>query len=438
MNISLETIDYQLKDSFPGALEGHVNEIFEALNLAKWNKPQAIHSHPAMRKIEQSIFDRFGLNVLFASELIVFVSAAIIPFFKDYQSHSHFQEFYDQLNGFKGVKAVERFKEIIKEREKSVKLINNKTGYINTKLAKMGGYLSEVRHHLIINFKLFKREGFTPQELTAIILHEIGHAFDGMEEHYRLESTNRAIFDILVDLNGNKPDKALYKYKNFFSAKEYQDAQLSSSKDRQDFCGELAVKYTGEVKSQLQNNKYDETNFENMADTFATRFGRGKDLVSGLNKLYKNNNNFVNNTRAIRVTMLSLDVLGMACIFLLVPIYGFILYTVVMAYFLRISSSRLTYDAPIDRMNRIRNTIVNGLKNKNLPPELVKDLLEQIQFIEKMTNASFEYRDLLEDAGNWIFPDARKDSYYIDLQQAIEKQLNNKLFIQAAQLSVTD
>lgn len=437
MAVSLETIDYQLQDSFPGQLESLITKIYHALDTATWRKAGVIQTHPAYKQIEQLIFDRLGLRVVFSPELNAFSSAAIVPFFKDYQKDaSSLQGFLERFTSAHEVKAVQTLRSIVKERRKSVKLIHNKTGYVNTKLAKVGGYLSEVRHYLILDVPFFKKAELSAPELTAIVLHEIGHAFDGMEEHYRMQSTNRAILDVLVDLHDNKPDKALYKYKNAFTAQEYQIAQLSTSKDRQDFCGALALRYVGEVQSQLQNNKYDETNFENMADTFATRFGRGKDLVSALAKLQRSSLTLFDNSRAIRVTMVSLDTLSMACLFLLVPVYGFILYTVVMAYLLRISADHMTYDAPIERMLRIRNTVVNGLKNKHLPPEMVKDALEQIDFIEKMVGASVAYRSLLSEVGNWVFSDARRDRYYVDLQQAIEAQLNNRLFVQAAQLRV--
>lgn len=441
MSISLETIDYQIKDYFPDHLNSLVEEIYNDMDKPAYRNEAAVDSHPNLIKIEKAIFERFGLLVVFRQELKMFSSAAIVPFFKDYErTNSYVQQLIDSTNANSSVKAVQAIRSIIKQRKETQKKIHNKTGYINTKLAKVGGYMSEVGHYLIIDFiKLSKTYGVSVQEMVAIILHEIGHAFDGLEEHFRLQSTNRAILDVLTDLSDNKPDKALYKYKHTFSEQEYKNSSLSTSSERIDFCSDLAKRYVGEVGSQLQSSKYDETNFENMADSFATRFGMGKHLVSGLRKLYANNPKFMDNNKSMRVLATSLDALSLACVFLILPIYGFIVYTVVMSYLLRVSSGTMTYDTPVDRITRIRNTIVHSLlKNKQLPRDVVVDALDQVDFIEKIAKESMVYKDMLSSLGDVLYSDARQDKYYIDLQQTIESQLNNRLFVQSAQLRVSN
>lgn len=436
MHVALETIKYQINDRFPTQLKSLVARIYSDIdNDPTYKAAGRIDRHPALKDIEALIFDRFGLSVLFRQELKVLSSAAIIPFFKDYErSNVQVQEFIDSMHMAGGVRAVKAIEAIVQERRATAKRIHSKTGFVNTKLARVGGYMSEVRHYLILNFEVLKSIGITASEAVAITLHEIGHAFDGLEEHYRTQTTNRAILDILNDLNNNSPDKALYRYRHTFTGKEYVQAQLSSSRDRQDFCADLARRYMGETKSQLQSAKYDETNFENMADSFATRFGMGKELASGIGKLYTLNGAYMKNNAAMRCLASALDTMALVAVFLLIPVYGFIVYTVVMSYLLRVSNSDMTYDGPIERVQRIRNTIVNGLKNKDLPKDFIRDALDQIEFIETMASQSVVYKSMLSELGDLMYSDARKDAYYIDLQQTIESQLNNRLFIQSAQL----
>lgn len=438
MPVSLETIDYQIKDRFPGQLQHIVESIYAELDKTPYkSNKQDIDHHSLITQMEKLIFDRFGLLVLFRGELKIISPAAIIPFFKDYErSNSYFQGVADSMHETSSLGVVKSIRSIMKERRETAKKIHNKTGYVNTKLARVGGYMSEVRHYLIIDFKRLKEDvGITPSEMVAIILHEIGHAFDGLEEHYRVQTTNRAIFDVLSDINGNKPDKVLYKYKHSFSVKEYKDSQLSTSKERQDFCGELAKRYVESVQSQLQNAKYDETNFENMADSFAARFGMGEYLASGLRRLYAYSGVLVENTMSLRVINVTLDVLVNATVFLLIPVYGFIFYIAVMSYLMRISGSTMTYDEVIDRVMRVKNTIVHALlKRLDIPKDVVVDALEQIEYIERMAKETMVYKSLLSELGDILYSDARADRYYIDLQQTIESQLNNRLFIQSAKL----
>ena len=438
MPVSLETIDYQIKDKFPDHLENIIGDIYHALDSKPYKSGKdSIDHHHAIHDMEKLIFERFGLTVLYRGELKSFSPAAIIPFFKDYErTNGYVQGVIDSMHMATNVRAVESIRKIIKERRETAKRIHNKTGYVNTKLARVGGYMSEVRHYLIMDFEFLKnRVDISPREMVAIIMHEIGHAFDGLDEHYRTQTTNRAILDVLVDLNQAKPDKVLYRYKHSFSGQEYKDSQLSTSKERQDFCADLAMKYVGAVESQLQSAKYDETNFENMADSFATRFGLGKELASGLRKLYVYSGALMNRSTSMRVLAVSLEVLATAMVFLIVPVYGFIIFTVVMSYLLRISAGTMTYDEVIDRVSRIRNTIVhNLLKDPDMPRDVVIDALEQIDYIETMVKESMVYKSLLSDLGDVMYSDARRDKYYVDLQQNIEAQLNNRLFIQSAKL----
>lgn len=432
MAYTLETIDYQRSDPFPLKLDKLVGDIYLALkgniNL-KSDSPLAI-------KLQALVLERLGIKIVYTPILTPLSSAAIIPFFKDYEkSSSDLLGVSASLQAAKPGDLLARIKVIVKDREATLKKIDNKTGFINTKLAKMGGYMSEVSHYLIIDFGLFKRMGLTPQELTAVILHELGHAFDGMEEHYRIHTTNRAITDILSDLNNNKPDTALYKFRKTATKQEYDQAQLSTSKDRQDFCGKLAMKFLKSAKSQFENSKYDETNFENMADTFATRFGRGQELASALGKLH--GVRIDQNNAAIRVTLVTLEVLAIASLFLVVPVYGAIVYTVTMSYLLRVSNSRMVYDDFYNRLQRLKGTIINGIKDKGLPDELVKSALAQLEFIEKMSQAGREYKSLISDLGDLMYSDARADTYHVNLQRDIERYLNNHLFVQAAQVKYT-
>ena len=108
-----------------------------------------------------------------------------------------------------------------------------------------------------------------------------------------------------------------------------------------------------------------------------------------------------------------------------------------MSYLFRVSASPMVYDEFPERLGRIRNTIVNGIKKKGLPEKVVIDALDQITFIEKMAQAGKQYKPLTSHLGDWLYSDSRKDLYYINLQQSIEKHLNNRLFVQAARIRVS-
>lgn len=438
MAFALETIAYQLKDSFPAKLVSLVQEIHTHIDTTKGaTNTSILKSHDAVGEIESLVFKRFGMRVLFAKHLHAYTPGAIVPFFGDYYRD------LKQITGFSSssffgftVSASNELKHIISEREKMRKTLHNRTGYIDTRMAKMGGYLSEVKHYLIVDFVGFKAFGLTAQETAAVIMHELGHAFDGMEEHHRLERTNRAVFDVLCELNDKNYEKAVYIYKEKIGKEEFEAIALEDSKVRYDFCSKLALAYLDNVKSQMPDNKYDETNFENMADTFATRFGCGGDLVSALHKLNVASGSVIPRTLIAVGLYRMFDVLVIATALLVLPVWGAAVWWGICMALTNSRVEDMTYDHAIERYNRVLNTIVGALKKSETPPEVVKDLLVQYKYINTLIQSFVAPKQILHELADIVIPQARSARYYSDLQQTLETNMNNDLFVKSSELRV--
>ena len=439
MNHALETIDYQHQDRFPRELTALVQDIHSVAGRGKWSENTTIiASHPARLKIEQLVLQRLGLRIEFQKYLPSLTPAAVIPYFGDHYRHLQGATgLFKELFSFSARGVTQEVGVLEKERKKLLKQIHGRTGFVNTRLAKVGGYLSELKHYLIIDFVALKSLGLSAPEVCAVILHELGHAFDGLEEHYRLQSTNRAILDSLDQLYSRGEAKSVYRFKTKFDAKDFESAMHSSQTERQDFSTELAMQYLQEVRSQMPNAKYDETNFENMADSFATRFGMGAELSSGLDRIYKQTGQSLSPRGAMLTVAWTVDVLSMALLFTLIPVWGSIVYVVVVSYLTRISASHMTYDEAPQRINRIRQTLVSALKDPHLPVELTRALLAQLDAVQVVLSDTASYQAILSRVGDAVFSDARADRYYVDLQRSIESQLANPLFVQSARLRVT-
>ena len=440
MPIALELIQYQREDSFPNKLEGLIAGVYKEIDLELYQTNRdLLKDSPSIPKIEKLIKDRFNLTVIFDPLFSDYYIAATVPFMSDYLSETSslrnigpglISRLYDGDNIFA------RIKELDKEKEQCYKHIHNKTGFIDTKNARVGGYLAEVRNYLIINFKELKTLGIAPSEATAITLHELGHVFTGLESHHRIQTTNSTVIDILSDINDNKEDKALYKFKKYFSDADFKDASLSTKKDITDFYGKLAKAYAGSLSSQLINSKYDETNFENMADSFAVRFGLGENLIAGLHKLHIASGTLLNKDSGLLWSLVTIDALGTIA---LLGIFGATFMAVAvatLAILLNVTDTTMTYDDPMSRYNRIKNGIINILKDPELPANITKDLINQFIYIDAVMKNSMQFQTLI---GRIIEPldlFHRTDKYYIRLQQDIENSLNNALFLKSSQLRV--
>lgn len=439
--ISLELIQYQNADKFPEQLESEIVSIYEEIDKGVYKNNKALlerSSHIA--NIELLFRHRFNLHIEFDKELHRYVPAAIIPFMSDYLmdadglkeiSSSTLGELFGSTNIFKHIRALD------KEKQAYLKRIHNRKGFIDLKNARVGGYLADVKNYLITDFFTLKKEGIEARELVAIILHEVGHAFTGLENHHRLTTTNSTIADILDSLNDNQVERAQYIFKKHFNEKDLESSYLGNKNEIVDFYGKLAGVYLKEIRSQFINGKYDQTNFENLADSFASRFNVGKELVSGLEKLHRNHGVTYENTRSVFFTLMLLDVL--VSILVLVVLGPF---AVVLAGYLFIcvyhgNAGHMTYDFPIERYTRIRNNIVNNLKQRDLPDSLMRNLLEQYSFIDEVVNRSMHFKGVLPSIADFFIPTNRENKFHIELQQTIENGLNNSLFISSAAIRVS-
>lgn len=436
--LSLELIHYQNNDKFPEQLTALVEKIYADIDNKKYksNKDLLAKSEHATG-IEKLIRERFKMNVIFDKEFSEFYMAAIIPFMSDYLSAS------TSMNNlgpkvlsdlFSGISIYKHYQQIEKERELYFTRIHNRKGFVDRKHARVGGYLSDVKNYLMINFFTLKAETMTPAEVTAIVVHELGHAFGGLESHHRLQTSNATIVDVLDNLNRNKSDKALYTFKKNFDEKDLEKASMNNNKEITDFYGKLANAYLGELNSQLINNKYDETNFENMADSFAVRFNLGRDLFTGLHKLHVNYGAVTHKTSFFYWSLLIIEFFTLTISLVLMGPMSAGLVALILLAFANLPAGHMTYDDPMGRYNRIKNGIVNNLKNDKLPAPVVKELLSQFTLIDSVMKQSMHFEGMAEKMFGPLDFMNKTDNYYIRLQQTVENSLNTQLFVSSAKL----
>lgn len=445
LNFSLEMIDYQVKDRFPVDLSKIVSRIFDDLDVGM-NNQDVIKKHG--KDLTKVIKGRLGLNVEIDPILHYYLPAAILPFSSDYMLNANrgtvevgfktatsamvnmFHPSYRDVS--------KHLEKVLKERELSMKKIHNKKGFVNTKHARVGGYLSEVRHYLIVNYEVLKKElGLTVDEVVAVVLHELGHAFVGLETHYKLNTTNSAISDILEELNKNKVDVARYKFKRYFGDQELIESAIGEDSEVVDFYGPLARRYMKDLNSLNMNAKYDETNFENLADNFATRFGVGKDLVTGLHKIHMQYDMTIHTSKARMYVNHLVNLLAMAAFAIVfIPPMGGVLIGLLLA-FSGTANTDMTYDLPLDRYNRVKNAIVGNLKDKGLPVEYTRSLIEQFESIDYIIQNTYQRKGILDTVADFFIPKNRDAVYYRAIQQDVENALNNVLFVNSAKLRIT-
>lgn len=420
--VALEMIDFQ-SDNFGINLEQKISEIADRITSGRDGVDDLYID------VENIIFKRLGIKILLITNSEI---AAVLPFFPN-KNHIFIDKYY-------------RGNFNIEDQDKLLEVSNNKKGFVDIEKAKVGGLFSEYRSNVYINFKfLVKDLKINNAEITAILLHELGHIFYALEYSDRLESSNQILTSIAKDIISKKTNKDLtYIYKEL---KSINDNVTPEDIDKIINGNKIISGYhwfknlIGVVETQLRNGKYDETSFEQMADNFVSRFGYGRSLITGLDKLhtmfedpakFKSLYLFYNITSTFQfaIGVLISTIAIVSGLYLLGVILSISLISI-----LRFSGEdfkNYTYDDLKIRYKRVRQQLIEALKNLKLNEKDTKELIMQIEDIDKVMDNTYSNKYILEKIANVIFKKSKDAKTSIEEQQILEDLANNDLFLMAS------
>lgn len=432
--VSLEMIDFQ-KDNFGMKLEETISVIYDKLTTtisATDKKYVSEDIAPELIILTDLIFNRLGLKVKFITDAFM-LTAAIIPFYSN-QNHIFLNEYYrgnvDEDNHIKFFKKIKDRKEL--------------KGKVDTENVKVSGIFSEFENELYMNFKhLITKDKLTVQEVTAVLLHELGHGFYACEYSNRLETNNQILANMSEQLFSKKENKDLvYIYRELKKI----NSKITESDVEDIVSGKNIIPgltlfkvLAGDVKNQLTNEKYNQSSFEQLADNFSNRFGYGRPLVSGLQKLTFYNKSLIylfsilltiNYINDIFYIILALASGSVSVIILLYKV----LILLVCLFVSGEGMTDYTYDNIIMRYKRIRNDLVEGLKDKNIPKETSLRITKNIEELDGILLNMSLPEGIFKKLVNLTISFHTKAKASVNEQQLMEELISNDLFIKAAQL----
>lgn len=428
VTLSCEGIAFQ-KDGYGKKLEIIFADIidFVKANPALDNR-SLVKSASGFKLLEESIQQRFGLKLAFIPSNHGLM--AVLPMILN-KYHIFLNEL---LHGFDGIPS----------QETVLKGWDNEKGTVDTAKVVLGGVFAKYTHQLFINiYQLVHELDMGPSELTAILLHEIGHLFSNYEFSTRLESTNQVLAELSKQLKGEEFDKADYVYKNFLNLiGDTEDKDLITSGKTRVVIGMLVFrKYFNYVISQWPLSKYDETSSEQTADAFSTRFGYGRQLVNALDKIEskfgtQNNPVLMNRLNFVFNAMEVMIVLGFIAVPVLIPTLPVALVSALCMgmciYGMGDNFRDMTYDELKVRYVRIREQYVNLLKNSDISKEESDKIITDIYAMDEVIASIKPFRSLFNIFSNFIFSSNRDVKNDVELQRLLEKFAHNDLFIEAS------
>lgn len=310
---------------------------------------------------------------------------------------------------------------------------NKVTGMIDPDSSYVGGYFAEMTPiKMYLNEAMvFKNpvnatdsKTYTAGEVSAAILHEVGHVWTYLYFIVRFRTDNQMMNAMVRDLDGttdqNKREIIIME-----AAKG-----LDVSVDALDLAQkQSSTVYTVMVANMARKNKsqsgtgYDITSYEALADQFASRHGASRDLVTALDKLsvgtiYRRGTASYAFFEFVKVAFILGGVL--------IPGANILTSIGIMTMFM--DSHNELYDKTGYRFKRIKHDLIEQLKDQSLDKVTALRIQQDIDTIDEVNKRYKDYTQLTGLIYDYLLVPGINKRKNIEFQQQLEEMAKNRLF----------
>jgi len=439
-NLAQETIDFQLNDPFPKECDAIIESIFNKIESLGKTRDYCTYTFACNNEIEQLqdlIFKRFGLkNRISCINSLSMTGAVSTPFGS---KNIFFRNNY--LDYFSGDKNT-------KKRETS------KINYeINLNKAFIKGDLVSKPIDIYLNLYYFFHSGTTEKEVTAIILHEIGHIFTNFEYGYLLESGNLALLELVKGFK-DKDSKTIKQAISYLCVDPCDVTPEDVLNDFTVFCPLVYRKYFDNIRSQFGHHLYDNVSAELSADIFVVRFGYQVHLATMLEKIVKDINKHYSSIYEERNAITNVFLLSvLAYIFYIAGTAGgaatlmTMVIVLILVYITEITPAtdklrdnnnyqdEKIYDEINIRVLRLKQQSIVYLKEIGTEPSLVKKFIKDIDLINSknliIDEKNGNFFKMVNKIDQFLNSPRKTREYYYQLQRDLEEIGYNELFVES-------
>ncbi len=313
-------------------------------------------------------------------------------------------------------------------------------GGVDLQKAKVSGIFTEIESKIMMPYGwLMSGMGTTPEENAAVTLHEVGHLFTYYEYISRSVTTNQVLAALhrgyaeadTVD----KRSAILISAKKALELKQEGVEELAKSTSVEVVSSVIITNLVEKSRSELGVNIYDLNSWEYLADEFAARHQAGKHLITGLDKIYKMYGHMSYRSKGTYIAMeaVKLTLLIGSLIATMTPLVGLGVFGLIQSLMIISQDSDVViYDEPEARMRRIKQQIIQAMKDKRLSREEIIRMEEDLKTIDSIMEHVKDKRQWLGILYDTISGTGRKNRNAVVLQQELEKLAANELFAKAA------
>jgi hypothetical protein len=317
-------------------------------------------------------------------------------------------------------------------------------GTVDILTATVGGDFSTITAYLLLPAgflmfgDLYDAVVVSPEEVAAIILHEMGHLFTSFEYLNRVTATNQ-VLATLSDAQANQPETYEILVTRTASEREY-NAEVTQALKKAKNPEEVAiVLFGGEIErciTQIGGSVFEASSCEQLADQFAVRMGAGMYLATSLAKLedLRGSGHLLPLAGNILIGMGYIATIGFSAA-VLAGIYVTLALIIVSVSI--ISMDRLDlYGDFQSRLSRLRADMVEQIKRVKFTGEQRELILEQIAKVDEILKGQKSNLSIMETIAYYLRPGYRSNYKYEMLQRQIEALAANGLFVKAERFKV--
>lgn len=296
------------------------------------------------------------------------------------------------------------------------------------------GKLHEIEYEAEIAKKYEGGWKYSPEKMAATYLHEIGHFFTMFEYMVETITTNQvlnAISKELLECNDyGKRLLILNSAEKTVGMTILDKEALSKDENYDSVYSVLFSSKINEMRSSTDTWVYDIKSWEFLADQFAIRHGAGRHLAEAI---YDSEKTF-SYIKRTKVQVIASAVAIFIFNILTIPT-GIGILSSIFCLFWDFGLDKRDHEEAIPRLNRIKQDLVNGIKNPKLSKEVKESIVFDIECVDKMLSTMEDHRSVMAVFWDFVRPAKRDARKQYEFQMKMEKLAGNSLFVNAAKLS---
>lgn len=311
--------------------------------------------------------------------------------------------------------------------------IESAIGSVNRADATVGGFYQKVPCTVGITYGMAKTDDLTNEEIVAALLHEVGHIFSYLETLAYTFGTCFTLFDTVKRLEKAKSTEEKVKiFKGVESATGVEISNQDMIVDASDN-DTIAISIFSDIyeqtKSEFGASIYDMRSWESLSDQFSSRMGMTVPLATALDKIMRLSGDTSYSTKF----QIWSGTIVRWVVFVLVALINPVLsiFIILELLVLLFNPFKAVYDKPGERLERLRQEILQQMKTKNIPAEQRLVLSHNLETITALIKATDDKELYYEKVWLFFSSKSRDQKAKRVLLQDLQSVANNNLFAAA-------